>query len=82
MLYAIDLWDDEKGRSMIPGFGGGRYEANSPIPVPAVGDFIRSFDAKWKVVRLEYEYQYGKNDELQLLISVYCRLAEGTRFGE
>ncbi len=84
MVYAVIAFDVATGKAIIPGIGGGTWEAKGPIPVPAIGETLCALGNYWRVVRRAFRYDYvldaqgGLTNELAFAVSLGCtRIADG-----
>jgi hypothetical protein len=72
-LYGVELFDTE-GTALEPGFGGGHYESETPLPLLHPGDFILSMGCRFTVENITYEYKYEDSSErLIAAATIICR---------
>jgi hypothetical protein len=62
MAYGIDFYD-ENGQALDPGYyDPPLFHSSSPIPIPLVGEFVRTATGAWKVNRRAFSYYFDNEN--------------------
>lgn len=74
-LYGIDIFDTD-GKAIEPGFGGAKYESETPFAIPNKGDEILSMGRTFTVENVTYEYKHEEEPPHRLIAAatIICRL--------
>ena len=74
-LYRLEI-GDTNGKAIVPGISGARYESETPLPIPQVGDtVVSSLDRKFTVESVAYQYAHDEDHPQNLIsfVQIICR---------
>jgi hypothetical protein len=74
-IYIVEI-GDTNGKAIVPGYFGARYESQTPLPIPRVGDsLVSSLDRKFLVESVTYQYLHNDEPPHQLIsmVQIVCR---------